>query len=54
MVCWKRNVLLAEPPPFMTNMKWNSSPEVAYMSNCAGRLEPVFFSVNMSVGTTWE
>ena len=28
LVSWKRNVLLAEPPPLVTNRKWYSSPAV--------------------------
>ena len=37
-----------------TNRKSYWLPGAAKRSICAGRLFPVFFSVNMSSGATWE
>jgi len=53
-VCWKRNVLLAEPPPLAMKWKLYVEPGCAITSTCAGRLFFVFASVNMSSGATCE
>mmetsp|Transcript_11136 Transcript_11136/g.33375 ORF Transcript_11136/g.33375 Transcript_11136/m.33375 type:complete len:249 (+) Transcript_11136:2914-3660(+) len=54
LVCWYKNVLFAEPPPFAMNWKWYSLPCAAYRSICAGKFVFVFASSNMDVGATWE
>ena len=54
LVSWYRNVLLADPPPLAMNSSSYSPPGSAYSSICAGRFDPVFFSVNMSRGAICE
>ena len=45
LVSWKRKVLLAEPPPLVTNRNSYSSPSARRRCSIwAGRLVPVFFS----------
>ncbi len=58
LVSWNRNDLLAEPPPLaMKRNLYSGSPSSAgieYISTCAGRLVPVFFSSYVVSGASWE
>ena len=54
LVCWKRKVLFAEPPPLAMKWKLYALPGAAYSSIWAGRFDFVLASVNMSSGATCE